>query len=480
MNAKPHRLGEVQSMRARSLPVRVAAAGLALTAGLSSAAAPAEAVQTLPAQPSMFVPGRPPALLAVGRGRTADGIASLTRPSAAHPDRIALFRPHDGTWLLPEADSAIHTIMCGEPGDEPIPADYEGTGYAQIALFRRAAGQWLLRSGTGKIVTIPFGGGEDIPVPGDYRGQGQAQLAVFRPSIGSWFFWHEGGTKSVVSFGAAGDEAVPADYLGTGALQMAVYRPSAGLWLVRTPDARSLPLTWGRPGDHPVPADYDGVGHAEVAVYRPATGQWIIHQGNGTGRTVLFGGPGDEAVPGDYLGLGCAQMAIYRPTTGQWFVRAPGGETLGIAFGGPGDRPVPVRFAPSFGAWQHRHSGIREASERVIRTAEEWQQLWYGLHAASTVPAPAPEIDFARSMLLAVFMGECPTSGYAVSIEAVAEVDGELQVRVHERTPAEGAISAQVLTQPCYLLLVRKSELPARFLREPGRTSPEKGPPALW
>jgi hypothetical protein len=74
-------------------------------------------------------------------------------------------------------------VQFGDPGDIPVPADYDGDGTLDAAVFRPRTGTWHIRDHT----IVPYGVFGDLPVPGDYDGDGKADIAIYRPSSGEWW-----------------------------------------------------------------------------------------------------------------------------------------------------------------------------------------------------------------------------------------------------------------------------------------------------
>ncbi len=105
-------------------------------------------------------------------------------------------------------------------------------------------------------------------------------------------------------------------------------------------------------------------------------------------------------------------------------------------------------------------SGIETARQVTVRTTEEWSALWR-LHGSAL---QAPAVDFSREMVVGVFLGTRPTSGYSVQIvRTVAPPDGPLIVEYVETKPPRDAITAQILTAPYHLVAILKHDGEVRF-----------------
>jgi hypothetical protein len=99
---------------------------------------------------------------------------------------------------------------------------------------------------------------------------------------------------------------------------------------------------------------------------------------------------------------------------------------------------------------QGTDSSIDESREVVIRSAAEWQALWK-THDAD---GAAPVVDFARVVVLGVFLGSRPTAGFGAENHGSQEGGGASVVEYLERRPPPGALTAQVLTSPYHLVSV--------------------------
>lgn len=105
-------------------------------------------------------------------------------------------------------------------------------------------------------------------------------------------------------------------------------------------------------------------------------------------------------------------------------------------------------------------SGIDAPRQVTIRTGANWSALWHE-HAPGGQAMPA--VDFSKEMVLGVFLGSRPTSGYGVQIVRTVNASGTLIVQYVETGPAPGTVSAQVVTAPYHLVAVPKHDGEVRF-----------------
>lgn len=113
---------------------------------------------------------------------------------------------------------------------------------------------------------------------------------------------------------------------------------------------------------------------------------------------------------------------------------------------------------------QGTQSGVAEAMCVVIRSEEELAALWRR-HGNLQVPLPEPpSIDFEAAMVVAVFLGQRPSTGYRVEIKQIDHapaVNGEpssLMVRAVQAEPTPDAIVAQVVTAPFHIVQADRAE----------------------
>ena len=52
-----------------------------------------------------------------------------------------------------------------------------------------------------------------------------------------------------------------------------------------------------------------------------------------------------------------------------------------------------------------------------------------------TAPPPPPSVDFSRDMVVALFMGDRPTGGYAIEVTRIERTDASLSIRYRTTRP---------------------------------------------
>jgi hypothetical protein len=134
--------------------------------------------------------------------------------------------------------------------------------------------------------------------------------------------------------------------------------------------------------------------------------------------------------------------------------------TLAALLGLAAAEAAPVAFAT---VAKGTDSQIEEPRQAVARTAAEWSRLW-AEHAGE---APRPAVDVKGSMVVAVFVGARPSTGYLVEITRI-ETDGTgLAVSYRETKPKPGEMAAQMLTSPFHIVRTASRDGAVRFQRVP-------------
>jgi PrcB C-terminal len=108
-------------------------------------------------------------------------------------------------------------------------------------------------------------------------------------------------------------------------------------------------------------------------------------------------------------------------------------------------------------------SNVDSARQVVIRTEADWTKLWQ----QHSPDRQRPTVDFAKDMIVGVFMGSRSSAGYNISIVSTFAKDGNVLVRYQESTPRPGTMTAQVLTFPYHLVAIPKAAGEVKFEKTP-------------
>lgn len=100
-------------------------------------------------------------------------------------------------------------------------------------------------------------------------------------------------------------------------------------------------------------------------------------------------------------------------------------------------------------------SNVTARVNYLITTQEDLSALWELLKE----PPPVPTVDFNTKVVAAVFAGEVPTTGYAITVAEVKDIDKRI-VKIELTKPDESCILAQSLTAPYQVIELPKTSLP--------------------
>jgi hypothetical protein len=93
----------------------------------------------------------------------------------------------------------------------------------------------------------------------------------------------------------------------------------------------------------------------------------------------------------------------------------------------------------------------------VISRQDAFVEVYRQIGSLRLPKATPPVIDFERYRVLITFMGQKTTAGYGIRFgEAVVQRGETVEVKVLSSTPPQGAILAQVVTNPYAIAIVEK------------------------
>jgi len=104
---------------------------------------------------------------------------------------------------------------------------------------------------------------------------------------------------------------------------------------------------------------------------------------------------------------------------------------------------------------QGKKSTIEDRVNYLITSPSELGELWKMIDATST----PPKIDFKKDAVIAVFSGQEPTTGYAISVTEIEDADAR-KVSITLTKPSDGCMLAQVITAPYEIVTVPVTALP--------------------
>jgi hypothetical protein len=100
-----------------------------------------------------------------------------------------------------------------------------------------------------------------------------------------------------------------------------------------------------------------------------------------------------------------------------------------------------------------------EKKNYVIENNQDWQSLWnkMDLKELNEVAKPsAPEVDFSKNMVIAIFQGTKSTGGYSIEITKIIETKDALEIYITEKSPGKNCIVTQAFTSPYQIIKIPK------------------------
>jgi len=91
-------------------------------------------------------------------------------------------------------------------------------------------------------------------------------------------------------------------------------------------------------------------------------------------------------------------------------------------------------------------SGLTQQKFLTFHNEADFASFW-NIHSNGNL-SNMPKVNFNRKMVIAAFLGERRTGGYAVRIENIVELETMLQVEVLVTKPEPGSERTMMITQP--------------------------------
>lgn len=113
---------------------------------------------------------------------------------------------------------------------------------------------------------------------------------------------------------------------------------------------------------------------------------------------------------------------------------------------------------------QSTASGFTESERRLIQSEQAWEEAWAQL-AGLVQPTPAtPQVDFSAHHVVLVAMGERPSGGHVIGVDAIEQRQDTLFVSVVETSPGADCITTASMTQPVMAVSMPAVDAPVVFL----------------
>lgn len=106
--------------------------------------------------------------------------------------------------------------------------------------------------------------------------------------------------------------------------------------------------------------------------------------------------------------------------------------------------------------------GISRRARLVIRSRDEFNELWQEILRGSPKNTPLPEVDFSREMLIVAASGQQPTSAEII-IESACDVNTQLEVSVRSTRFVPCHPQVGLPPQPLDIVRLPKTDLPVVF-----------------
>jgi hypothetical protein len=103
------------------------------------------------------------------------------------------------------------------------------------------------------------------------------------------------------------------------------------------------------------------------------------------------------------------------------------------------------------------NSGYQNEAYIIIKTEDEWSDVWEK-HTWLLLSAPTyPRIDFPSRMVICAFMGKQPTNGHGIRIERIFSDEEIIHVDIVKTNPPENLLVNDVVTSPFIFVSIQRT-----------------------
>ena len=200
--------------------------------------------------------------------QTSYGWSIYADPTWKNPVRAASFTA-DGTWSIEQGSREPIRVALGEPGDQPVAADWDGDGLLEPGVYRPSSNSWMvdlnLDGKPSLVFRLPGMQPSDVPVAGHWTDSPKAEPGFYRPADGTWHLFHSVESLveclPVIHFGNAGAIPLAGDWDQDGRSTPGLYQPETRtVTLINSFRDNALRVGYELPAGTPVVVNWTGVG----------------------------------------------------------------------------------------------------------------------------------------------------------------------------------------------------------------------------
>lgn len=107
---------------------------------------------------------------------------------------------------------------------------------------------------------------------------------------------------------------------------------------------------------------------------------------------------------------------------------------------------------------------------KIIKTREEWAELYDELTAVLGEADPLPDIDFENFQLIVGGIGVRGTGGNSLLVQGIYESDHDITIYILDVMPCAALAAIAVIDYPMAAFLIRKTEKPLSFYVQRAKT----------
>ena len=103
------------------------------------------------------------------------------------------------------------------------------------------------------------------------------------------------------------------------------------------------------------------------------------------------------------------------------------------------------------------NSGFSQAVTKVIKSQEEFNEVWTVLFANYMKKDETPEVDFENNVLVLVAAGEKNSGGYNIKVSKAVSMANKTHVTIIASGPGKNCVTTEAITYPYQLVQFEKT-----------------------